>query len=144
MIKVSCDRCNSEMNPRGLIGYLSWNFKEGVDGDLGANDLEGNHYCERCMDEIRAMINFPVKWEPEIIEETPKTAGKSRSSVQKGRNCTKKAGQKSSISKEKGEAILELKARGFKIKEIAEELEMDPVQVKNWLHYHKEKERCIV
>ena len=69
MITVKCDRCRSEMDPKGLIGYLSWNFKDGVDGDLGANDLEGNHYCERCMDEIRAIINFPVKWESEMEEE---------------------------------------------------------------------------
>lgn len=135
MIKITCDRCGGEMDKDGLIGYISWCFKEGLDGDLGANDLEGECFCERCMDEIRAMINFPTKWEqpkekrkyetPVIVEETKN--GKERKKPTK-------------ISKEKGEAILELKARGFKLKEIAEELEMDPVQVKNWLYYHKEKE----
>lgn len=131
MIKVTCDRCGTDMDPKGLVGYISWCFKEGADGDLGANDLEGNHYCERCMDEIRAMINFPAKW-PELEKgkkkkkyETPKIIEETK--------------RKPRISREKGEAILELKERGFKIKEIAEELEMDPKQVQNWLYNHKEK-----
>ena len=131
MIKVTCDRCGADMDPNGMVGYISWCFKEGVDGDLGANDLEGNHYCERCMDEIRAMINFPTKWpEPE------KGKKKKKYTTPKIIEETKR---KPRISKEKGEAILELKARGFKIKEIAEELEMDPKQVQNWLYNHKEK-----
>lgn len=151
MITVKCDRCAGDIDPNGMIGYISWCFKQGVDGDLEMNELEGKHFCERCMDEIMVMIQRHVNWgtqqarslvpkkpyeKQEIIEETPRTAEKSRSSAEKG----KKTGRKSRISKEKGEAILELKARGFKIKEIAEELEMDPVQVKNWLYYHKEKE----
>lgn len=139
MIKVTCDRCSADMDPKGLVGYISWCFKEGVDGDLGANDLEGNHYCERCMDEIRAMINFPVKWESEMAEEPPQTAEKAEVLRKEAKNCKKKAEQKPRISKEKGDAILELKERGFKIKEIAEELEMNPTQVKNWLYNHKEK-----
>lgn len=151
MIMVKCDRCEGDMDPNGMIGYMSWCFKQGVDGDLEMNELEGKHFCERCMDEIMAMIQRHVNWgtqqarsllpkkpyeKPEIIEETPRTAEKAEVLREKA----KKAGRKPRISKEKGEAILELKARGYKLKEIAEELEMDPVQVKNWLHYHKEKE----
>ena len=57
MIKVQCDRCKREIEPKEDIGYMSWCFKEGgVDGDLSANILEGQHFCERCMDRIMKII----------------------------------------------------------------------------------------
>ena len=131
MIIVKCNRCAAEIDPNGEIGYMSWCFKEGVDGDLGENELEGMHFCEHCMDEVMTTIRRPVKWGEQKMEyETP---------VIEEIETKEKKGRKSKIGKEKGEAIRELKARGFTIKEIAEELEMDPVQVKNWLYYHKEK-----
>lgn len=125
MIQITCDRCGTEMPAGGLIGYISWCFKEGVDGDLEENELEGMHFCERCMDEIRATINKPVSWgkkkyeTPEIIEEAKK---------------------RPRISKEQGKKIMNLKAEGKTIKEIAEETGLGPVQVRNWLYNHKEKE----
>lgn len=132
MITVKCNRCASEIDPKGEIGYMSWCFKQGVDGDLGENELEGMHFCERCMDEVMTTIRRPVEWGKQKMEyETP---------VIEEIKAKEKKGRKSKISKEKGEAIRELKERGFTIKGIAEELEMDPVQVKNWLYYHKEKE----
>lgn len=131
MITVKCNRCAAEIDPNGEIGYMSWRFKKGVDGDLGENELEGMHFCECCMDEVMTTIRRPVMWGKQKMEyETP---------VIEEIETKEKKGRKSKIGKEKGEAIRELKARGFTIKEIAEELEMAPVQVKNWLYYHKEK-----
>ncbi len=133
MIMVKCDRCEGDMDPNGMIGYMSWCFKQGVDGDLGVNELEGRHYCERCMDEVMALIQSRVSWETQQSGIRP-----PRKPYEKPEIIEEKK-NKPRISKEKGEAILELKKRGFKIKEIAEELEMEPVQVKNWLYNHKGK-----
>lgn len=83
MIKILCDRCGSEMTNSSLIGYLSLNFKEGLDGDLMRNPLENNHYCMSCMSKIHEFIDArpnielaepaqlelsePGKAEPELV-----------------------------------------------------------------------------
>ncbi len=148
MIKVQCDRCGGNMDHRGLVGYISWCFKEGVDGDLGVNDLEGNHYCERCMDEIRAFINFPANWgpganEPEAEQKGQKAYKKTDNLQKKVKKCSEKpensSGKRSvrRITQSEAEAIIDLKKAGLSIKEIASALDLMPVQVKNWLYNHK-------
>lgn len=148
MIKVQCDRCGGNMDHRGLVGYISWCFKEGVDGDLGVNDLEGNHYCERCMDEIRAFINFPANWGPganetEAEQKGQKVYKKTDNLQKKGQKVSEKpensSGKRSvrRITQSEGETIIDLKKAGFSFKEIAQALGLMPIQVKNWLYYHK-------
>lgn len=75
MIKVQCDRCKKEIEPKADIGYISWCFKKGVDGDLGENILEGQHFCERCMDRIMYII---CNLDDEEMEEKRKPKPKRR------------------------------------------------------------------
>lgn len=130
MIKIQCDRCKSEIEPNGDIGYMSWCFKKGVDGDLGENILEGQHFCERCMDRIMKIIcNFddeemaerkkPYE-KPEIIEVKKRNTGCRLNGLVKQR-------------------ILELIGEGKSAKEIAEEMKMDYKQVQNCIYYERKK-----
>lgn len=131
MIKVQCDRCKREIEPKEDIGYMSWCFKEGgVDGDLSANILEGQHFCERCMDRIMKIIcNFddeelaekkkPYE-KPEIIEVKKEKAG-----------CRLDG----SIKRK----ILKMSEEGKNAKEIAEEMKMDYKQVRNCIYYERKK-----
>lgn len=123
MISVSCDRCHRSMEPKGDIGYISWCFKEGVDGDLGQNILEGKHFCERCMDRIMYII---CNFDDEEQEEKKKAK-------------TKKKGRRQ-INQNLIDAILELKAQGWKIKEIAEEVQIEEKKVSNILYRYKKRE----
>lgn len=127
MIKVNCDRCGAEIDPKGMIGYISWCFKQGVDGDLEMNELEGKHFCERCMDEIMTMIQKHVSWETQkkeyeapVIEE-----------VKKPRK------RRSDIEGETAEKIITLYKQGKKVREIAEAVGLADKKVENWLYYKK-------
>lgn len=127
MIKVNCDRCGAEIDPNGMIGYISWCFKQGVDGDLGMNELEGKHFCERCMDEIMTMIQKHVSWETQkkeyeapVIEE-----------VKKPRK------RRSDIEGETAEKIIKLYKQGMNSRQIAKELKMDGRKIENWLYYKR-------
>ena len=60
MVAVICDRCGARMSASGKIGYMAWNFREGLDGGLvGGNVLEERHYCQACMDSVMECINAP-------------------------------------------------------------------------------------
>lgn len=127
MIKVNCDRCGAEIDPNGMIGYISWCFKQGVDGDLEMNELEGKHFCERCMDEVMAMIQRHVNWgtleekhEAPVIEE-----------VKKPRK------RRSDIEGDTAEKIITLYKQGMNSRQIAKELKMDGKKVENWIYYKK-------
>lgn len=142
MITVKCDRCGTDMDPQGYVGHLGWCLQTGL-GDPKKNELKGQIYCERCMDEIMTTIQSRANWQktekiryekPEVIPEPPK-----KEYITPVIEEVKRKGRKSEISG-KGEQIWKLKADGLTNKEIAEEMGLDPVQVKNWLYYHKEKE----
>lgn len=127
MIEIKCDRCRGEMDPQGLLGQISWRFKEGMDGDYGENELANHIFCERCMDEIMAMIQRHVNWgtqkkeyEAPVIEE-----------VKKQRK------RQSDIEGETAEKIITLYKQGKKVREIAKAVGLDDKKVENWLYYKK-------
>lgn len=65
MVAVVCDRCGATMPASGKIGYITWNFWDGLDGEpAGGNVLAGRHFCRSCME---AVMGF--------IESAPGTAG---------------------------------------------------------------------
>ena len=123
MISVSCDRCHRSMEPKEDIGYISWCFKKGVDGDLGQNILEGKHFCERCMDRIMYII---CNFDDEEQEEKKKAKTEKKARQQINQNLI--------------DAILELKAQGWKIKEIAKEVQIEEKKVSNILYRYKKRE----
>ena len=120
MIKVQCDRCKREIEPKADIGYISWCFKEGVDGDLGENILEGQHFCERCMDRIMYIIcNFDNEEKAEKIRnEKPEKKPYEKPEIieVKKRNTGCRL---DGLVKRK---ILEMSEEGKNAKEIAEEM----------------------
>ena len=130
MIKVQCDRCKREIEPKADIGYISWCFKKGVDGDLEENILEGQHFCERCMDRIMKII---CNFDDEELAEKKKPYEKPEIIEVKKRNTGCRLG---SITKQR---ILELIGEGKSAKEIAEEMKMDYKQVKNCIYYERKK-----
>ena len=130
MITVRCDRCKRDMEPAGDIGYISWCFKKGVDGDLGENILEGKHFCERCMDRIMCII---CNYDDEELSEKAKNNEKPQKPAKIVIEQQRKAGRKKT-NQNTIDAILELKGMGFKIKEIAEEVQMNEKQVSNIIY----------
>lgn len=131
MIKVQCDRCKREIEPKADIGYMSWCFKEGgVDGDLGENILEGKNFCEQCMDRIMCII---CNYDDEELAEKAKNNEKPQKPAKIVIEQQRKAGRKKT-NQNTIDAILELKGMGFKIKEIAEEVQMNEKQVSNIIY----------
>lgn len=64
MIKTICicDKCGREIPPGEKIGYLAWNIRDKLDGDLTQeNPYENNHYCLDCMGEIGKFIEDAPK-----------------------------------------------------------------------------------
>lgn len=117
MIEINCDKCGAKMDPRGLLGQISWRFKEGMDGDYGENELANHIFCERCMDQIMTMIQSKITWENE-----PQARPKKK---------------KTELEDDKAEKIITLYKQGKKMREIAEEVGLDSKKVENWLYYKK-------
>lgn len=66
MIRIVCDRCGGVIPTPGKIGYLAWNFRDGIDGDmLGDNVLEDKDFCESCMKAVHDFINTREMKQPD-------------------------------------------------------------------------------
>lgn len=117
MIEIKCDKCGAEMDPQGLLGQISWRFKEGMDGNYGENELANHIFCERCMDLIMTMIQSKITWENE-----PQARPKRK---------------KSELEDDKAEKIIILYKQGKKVREIAEAVGLDSKKVENWIYYKK-------
>lgn len=117
MIEIRCDKCKAEMDPQGLLGQISWRFKEGMDGDYGENELANHIFCERCMDQIMTMIQSKITWENE-----PQARPKRK---------------KTELEDDKAEKIITLYKQGKKVREIAEAVGLDSKKVGNWIYYKK-------
>lgn len=123
MIKVNCDRCGAEMDPTGEIGKIRWQIFDGMLGKNKLDELGEDVYCERCMDEVMAVIQSPAlkkEYETPVIEE-----------VKKPRK------RRSDIEGETAEKIIKLYKQGMNSRQIARELKMDGRKVENWIYYKK-------
>lgn len=57
MISVICDRCGAQMPASGRIGNVELGFRDGLEGGYAEMDaMEGRHYCQECMLDIRGYI----------------------------------------------------------------------------------------
>lgn len=117
MIEINCDKCGKKMDPRGLLGQISWRVKEGWSGEYGENELADHIFCERCMDLIMTMIQSKITWENE-----PQARPKRK---------------KSELEDDKAEKIIILYKQGKKVREIAEAVGLDSKKVENWIYYKK-------
>lgn len=143
MIRILCDRCGSDISDSHKIGYIAWNFKEFVIGDLlQENVFENKHYCSDCMEQIHDFISHKAEpltgsvgaSEPaddEIPSEDEK--GEQRDN-ERAKTATKLAETRKRVDHGK---IRALKNAGWSNKKIADEMHMTPGAVANSLSTHK-------
>ncbi len=119
MLQIICDKCGKEISKPEKIGYLVWNFKEQLEGkQLQENIFEKNHYCEKCMEKIKIFITEEEKKELEEEKEFQKEKKKKRIDIGK---------------------IMALKKAGWKNKDIATEMHMEPQAVAGAIYNYKKK-----
>ena len=147
MIKVFCDRCGKEITKCNRHGYIALNSRDTKEADLTEeNEFERNQYCSSCMNQIREFIKTaPYKAEISNLEECDQSAEKvsetdtecnknEEKCTQNEEKCTKGTKKHIDIGK-----IIALKKAGWKIKDIAAEMHMEPQGVSNALYQHKKK-----
>lgn len=119
MLQIICDKCGKDISKSEKIGYLVWNFKEHLEGNqLQENIFEKNHYCQECMEKIKTFITEEGKKELEEEKKFPKEKIKKRIDIGK---------------------IMALKKAGWKNKEIAMEMHMEPQAVAGAIYNYKKK-----
>lgn len=147
MIRVFCDRCGKEITKCNRHGYIALNSRDTKEADLTEeNEFERNHYCSSCMNQIREFIKTaPEKSEIPILQECDQN-GENMSETdikcnkneekctQNEENCTEGTKKRIDIGK-----IVALKNAGWKIKDIATEMHMEPQGVSNALYQYKKK-----
>lgn len=144
MIRILCDRCGADISNSHKIGYIAWNFKEFVMGDLlQENAFENKHYCADCMERIYDFISHNAEPLTGAVEASEPADDEITASTEKtkqtGREKTKKEkktkGTRNRIDHRK---IRALKNAGWSNKKIADEMHMTPGGVANSLSTHKE------
>lgn len=147
MIKIICDRCGSEIK-EGNIGYIATNWRSMADGSLlGDNPHEEKHFCSYCMKEIE---EFVIKT-PENVIKTSESVSEPPESVSKGDKSISVCEEHSAEQEEsKGKRrqidvgkIMALKNAGWKNKDIADEMHMEPQTVANVIYQQKKKSQSV-
>lgn len=147
MIRVICDRCGVEMRNESRLGYISWNYREGADGELKAdNPLEACHFCPVCMEDIMEYIMDPRK----IPEEDPfegdltrvrrpirKRTGKKEENEEEGETVTGISGKRVRID---AGTMWALKKAGWSVPKIADDIGIETQEARNWFRRHKDEE----
>lgn len=132
VIVAKCDRCQKEIEKNGKIGYISWNFKEGIDGDLkGDNPLENCHFCMECMEEIMDAITKPAQAKPEV------PAKKKHAPKEKTTRPEVKRPPKGRITD--GGKMWALREAGWSNAQIADEFDVSQQAVANWFSRNRNK-----
>lgn len=149
MIKIICDRCGKTITEEQEIGYIAWNFRESIRGELlHENEFEGKHYCPDCMDEIHAFISGGESSTKnaggDIGEDSGKGAGDKPADDSASTNPLinlpqapdppKKSRRKIDIGK-----ILALRDAGWTYLEIADEMEMSSAAVSQAVYAYRRK-----
>lgn len=145
MIKIICDRCNKEISD-GNIGYIATNWRSAEDGSLlGDNPHEAKHFCSSCMKEFE---EFVIKSSENVIK-TAENVSETAESVSKEVESVPDAEEQAPEQEEsKGKRrqidvgkIMALKNAGWKNKDIADEMHMEPQAVANVIYQQKKKEQ---
>lgn len=145
MIKIICDRCSKEISD-GNIGYIATNWRSVEDGSLlDDNPHEAKHFCSSCMKEFEEfVIKTPenVIKTSENVSETPESVPKEVESVpdseEQPPEQEETKGKRRQIDVGK---IMALKNAGWKNKDIADEMHMEPQAVANVIYQQKKKEQ---
>lgn len=144
MIRILCDRCGADISNSHKIGYIAWNFKEFVMGDLlQENAFENKHYCSDCMNQIHDFISHKAEsltgsvgaFEPADDEIPSKDEKDAQRDKEKAKTADKNEPKRKRVDHGK---IRALKNAGWSNKDIADEMHMTPGAVANSLSTHKE------
>ena len=141
MVRILCDRCGKEITD-GKVGYIATNWRCMKDGSLlQDNPHEEKHFCESCMEEIEGFVIKPpenvIKTEENVTEQ-PKSVSKQKASKQKKSNSDS-GEQRKRRSIDIGK-IMALRNAGWKNKDIADEMRMDPQAVAQAIYLHKKRQ----
>lgn len=143
MIKIICDRCGKEIGD-GNVGYIATNWRSMTDGNLlGDNPHEEKHFCKECMKEIE---EFVIKTTENVIK-TSESVSETSESVSKGAEsvsaCEKPPAEQEEPKGKRRQIdvgkIMALKNAGWKNKDIADEMHMEPQAVANVIYQQKRK-----
>lgn len=145
MIKIICDRCGKEIGD-GNVGYIATNWRSMTDGNLlGDNPHEEKHFCKDCMKEIEEFVSKSpenVNKTEESVSETPESDSKEVKSVsiceEQPPEQEEPKGKRKQIDIGK---IMALKNAGWKNKDIADEMHMEPQAVASAIYQYKKKEQ---
>ena len=137
MIKIFCDRCGKEITKCNRIGYIALNSKDQKEGDLAEdNEFEKNAYCSKCMSQIRAFIKAQPEESSEDGEKSQEVDTKCDKNDEKCAQNEKKCNQGEKKAIDIGK-IMALKNAGWKNKDIAGEMHMEPQAVANAIYKYK-------
>lgn len=140
MIKVQCDRCQNMMDTTDRIGYLAWNFRKGLDGDLsGENPLEKSQFCGECMDKIMKYIMDSSETEEEPVEAEPEKK-EAKKKPKKEKTMSPEVQRRVRGVIKDGGKMYALKEAGWKYSDIADEFGVSLSCVTNWFARHKKEE----
>lgn len=139
MIRIFCDRCGKDITRCNRIGYIALNSRDQKEGDLKEeNEFEKNHYCSNCMSQIREFIKTKQEENNQKSEESHENNTKCHENEKKCTQNAKKCNESEKKSIDIGK-IMALKNAGWKNKDIAGEMHMDPQAVANAIYNHKKK-----
>lgn len=117
MIAVICDRCGAQVPASGRIGHVEMGFRDGLEGGYtGMDAMEGMHYCQECMLDIKG-----------YIEKGPGRA--------EGGCPGPKAG--TGMKRVDAGKVMALKEAGWNAKKIAEDMGISMQSVYKVLHDHE-------
>ena len=148
MIKLICDRCGAEIKDQNRIGYVSVNYRLGIDGELtDENPFEYFHFCPKCITEITSFATKaeeekkPEKqevltgWVEQIKQGEQMEPSEEPEPEQKKARGTKR-GRKGSIDHGK---VLALFNAGWSHKAISEEMNISLDSVRNSLYMTRKR-----
>lgn len=134
MVKILCDRCGADISASKKIGYIAWNFREGLGGELmQENAFENSHYCPGCMEKIGSYIREKCTVSEEIVSKEPENAQKP---VEMGQKAEEKPKQRRAIDYGK---IMALRDAGWSNEKIADEMHMTKSSVATAISTYKKK-----
>ena len=136
MIKILCDRCQTEINEHENIGYIAvgnriTKVSAGEDEvTLSGTEFSENHYCQKCVEKIKAFIRSVEQMEerkedvalsePQKQETVPPHKPKERKKVDMGK-------------------ILALRKAGWSYEKIADEMGLKPSTIPAYICNYKRK-----
>lgn len=150
MIRIMCNRCGVDMTDDKAFGEITIKAHESPDFDTSfrwiIGESEGEHYCEKCMEEITEFIRDPGQFAKALLapvgaaeppdDKIPSDAqeGSGRENQRAQGATEKKARKKIDYGK-----VMALKRAGWDNAKIADEMGMTKASVATAISTYKKK-----